>query len=71
VEKLDTDQLEEILQRYVNDEAPNLASYHRNRFELASDEAVSFNKEQRIVLVGQRITGKIRQTASFLRRKGM
>jgi hypothetical protein len=71
VEELDTDQLEEILQRYVNEEALNLASYHRNYFELASDEAVSFNKEQRIVLVGQRITGEIRQTASFLRRKGM
>lgn len=71
VEELDTDQLEEILQRYVSDEALNLASYHRNYFELASDEAVSFNKEQRIVLVGQRITGEIRQTASFLRRKGM
>jgi len=71
VEELDTDQLEEILQRYVSDEALNLASYHRNYFELATDEAVSFNKEQRIVLVGQRITGEIRQTASFLRRKGM
>ena len=71
VEELDTDQLEEILQRYVSDEALNLASYHRNYFELSSDEAVSFNKEQRIVLVGQRITGEIRQTASFLRRKGM
>lgn len=71
VEELDTDQLEEILQRYVSDEALNLASYHRNYFELASDEAVSFNKEQRIVLVGQRITGEIRQTASFLRRKGL
>lgn len=69
VEELDTDQLEEILQRYVSDEALNLASYHRNYFELASDEAVSFNKEQRIVLVGQRVTGEIRQTASFLRRK--
>lgn len=71
VEELDTDQLEAVLQRYVSDEALNLASYHRNYFELASDEAVSFNKEQRIVLVGQRITGEIRQTASFLRRKGM
>jgi len=71
VEELDTDQLEEILQRYVSDEALNLASYHRNYFELSPDEAVSFNKEQRIVLVGQRITGEIRQTASFLRRKGM
>jgi len=71
IEELDTDQLEEILQRYVSDEALSLAAYHRNYFELAPDEAVSFNKEQRIVLVGQRITGEIRQTSSFLRRKGM
>ncbi len=71
VEELDTDSLEKILQRYVNDEGLNLSSYHRNYFELAPDEAVSFNKDQRIVLVGQRITGEIRQTASFLRRKGM
>lgn len=71
VEELDTDSLEEILQRYVNDEGLNLSSYHRNYFELSPDEAVSFNKDQRIVLVGQRITGEIRQTASFLRKKGM
>lgn len=71
VEELDTDQLEEILLHYVSDESLNLASYHRNYFELASDEAVSFNKDQRIVLVGQRTTGEIRQTGSFLRRKGM
>lgn len=71
VEKLDTGNLEEILQHYVNDEALNLSSYHRNYFELTPDEAVSFNKDQRIVLVGQHITGEIRQTASFLRRKGM
>jgi hypothetical protein len=71
VEELNTDQLEAILQHYTSDEALSLATYHRDYFELASDEAVSFNKEQRIVLVGQRITGEIRQTASFLRRKGI
>lgn len=71
VEELDTDQLEAIFQNYVNDDALNIAEYHRSYFELAPDEAVSFNKEQRIVLVGQRITDEIRQTASFLRRKGL
>ncbi len=71
IEELDTDQLEKILQHYVTDESLNLASYHRDYFELAPDEAVSFNKEQRIVLVGQKITGEIRQTASFLRKKGL
>jgi hypothetical protein len=71
VEELDTDQLERILQHYVTDESINLASYHRDYFELTLDEAVSFNKEQRIVLIGQRVTGEIRQTASFLRKKGL
>lgn len=71
VEELDTDQLEEIIQCYVNDDAINLAIYHKNYFDLNPDEAVSFNKEQRIVLVGQKITGEIRQTASFLRKKGL
>lgn len=71
VEGLDTNQLEAILQRYVNGEALNLADYHRNYFELAPNDAISFNKEQRIVLVGQKIAGEIRQTAAFLRRKGI
>lgn len=71
VEELNTNQLETILQRYINNESLNLATYHREYFDLPSNDAVSFNKEQRIVLVGQRITGEIRQTASFLRRKGM
>jgi hypothetical protein len=71
VEGLDTEQLEVIMQQYMNDESLNFASYHKNHFELAPDEAVSFNKEQRLVLVGQKITGEIRQTATFLRRKGL
>lgn len=71
VEGLDTDQLEVIMQQYMNDESLNFASYHKNHFELTPDEAVSFNKEQRIVLVGQKITGEIRQMATFLRRKGL
>ena len=71
VEGLDSEQIEAILRLYVNDDALNIAEYHRSYFELELDEAVSFNKEQRIVVVGQRITSEIRQTASFLRRKGM
>jgi len=71
VEELGTEQIEEIFQHYVNEQVPNLAGYHKSYFDLASDEVVSFNKEQRIVLVGQRISGEIRQTASFLRGKGL
>ncbi|MDQ7793757.1 MAG: hypothetical protein RDU89_04970 [bacterium] len=64
--RLDTEQLTTILQRYLNDESLSLAQHHREYFELAADEAVAFNKDQHIVIVGQEITRSIRQTASFL-----
>jgi len=70
-ERLDTAQLERILRSYMNDESLNLAEHHREYFELGPDEAVAFNKDQRIVVVGQRITPEIRQTASFLCSKGI
>jgi hypothetical protein len=71
VEQLDTDQLEAILRSYLNDDALSLAEHHREWFELATDEAVAFNKDQRIVIVGQKVTNEIRQTASFLWSKGV
>ncbi|HDQ46432.1 MAG TPA: hypothetical protein ENN17_13190 [bacterium] len=71
VSDLDVDNLEEILQNYMSDESLSIAEYHKNYFELAEDEAVSFNKEQRVVIIGQRITSEIRQTSSFLRKKGI
>jgi hypothetical protein len=71
VVQLDTEQLEAILRSYLNDDSLSLAEHHREHFELASDEAVAFNKDQRIVIVGQKVTNEIRQTASFLRAKGV
>ena len=68
-ELLDLGQLEEILRSYLNDESLNLAAHHREYFALALDEAVAFNKDQRIVIVGQRISSEIRQTATFLSSK--
>ncbi|WP_446008208.1 endonuclease NucS domain-containing protein [Candidatus Electrothrix sp.] len=70
-ERLDTAQLEGILRSYLNDDSLSLAEHHREYFELGSDEAVAFNKDQRIVIVGQRVTPEIRQTATFLRSKGL
>jgi hypothetical protein len=70
-ERLDTDQLEEILRTYLNDESLSLAEHHRKYFQLGSDEAVAFNKDQRIVIVGHRVTPEIRQTATFLCSKGL
>ncbi len=70
-EMLDIIQLERILQSYLNDESLNLAKHHRMFFELGYDEAIAFNKKQRIVIIGQHVTPEIRQTASFLRNKGI
>lgn len=44
---------------------------HREYFSLHADEAVAFNKDQRIVIVGQKISQGIRQTAAFLGVKGL
>lgn len=71
IEALDWKQLEDILRSYINDEAVNLVEYHRRYFDLGADEAVSFNKDQRIVIIGQTITDEIRQTSTFLRKKGL
>jgi len=65
-ERLDSEQLESILHSYLNDESLSLAEHHREYFDLGSDEAISFNKDQRIVVVGQKVTSEVRQTASFL-----
>ena len=70
-ERLDTTQLEAILRSYLNDESLSLAEYHSEYFELPQEEAVAFNKNQRIVIVGQHVTSDIRQTATFLRSKGI
>ncbi len=71
VEELTSDKLEQIFQRYLNDESTSLAEYHHEYFALESDEAVAFNKDQRLVIVGQRISQEILQTATFLRKKGL
>ena len=70
-ERLDTDQIEEILRQYMNDESLDLAEYHKAYFELGASEAVAFNKDQRIVIVGQRVTPELRQIATFLCSKGL
>jgi hypothetical protein len=70
-EQLDIGELEGILRSYMSDESLVLAEYHRTYFELAPDDAVAFNKDQRIVIVGQCVTSEIRQAAVFLRNKGV
>lgn len=68
---LDADGLEEIYRQYRDDPEIELATAHREIFELPDEDAVAFNKSQRIVIVGQRITPEIRQTSRYLRASGV
>ncbi len=68
---LDVDALESILRAYHDDDSASLADHHRQCFGIGEPEAIAFNKDQRIVIIGQRVTPEIRQTASFLSTKGI
>ncbi len=70
VENLDYAQLDEIYQDYSGEDI-GLAEYHREYFENEEDEQVSFNKSIKLVIVAQEVSREIRQTALFLRRKGV
>ena len=67
--KLDAAALEGILGEYRPDEPLRLAEQHRKCFD--QSEAVSFNKDQRIVIIGQQVAPEIRQTALFLEARGI
>ena len=69
--RLDVDALEGILRVHEQDESLSLADCHRECFSVGQSEAVAFNKDQHIVVVGQQVTPAIRQTASFLGSKGI
>ena len=56
--------LERILGEYRPAEPKGLAEQHREYFD--QSEAIAFNKDQRIVIIGQQVTPEIRQTALFL-----
>lgn len=71
VETLDFEDLERLLRLYENDDSLALAKRHRKYFGLDPAEAVAFNKDQRVVIVGQQIAAGVKQTASFLARKGL
>lgn len=70
-ENLEYGNLEQILRDYSGNEGLSLSDYHKAYFKLEDAEGVSFNKDQRIVIVGHDISPEIRQTALFLRNKGI
>jgi len=70
IENLDYSQLNEIYQDYSGEES-SLEDYHQQYFQNETDEKVSFNKSTRLIMVAQEISKEIRQTALFLRKKGI
>jgi len=70
VENLDYSQLNEIYQNYSGEDI-SLEDYHQQYFQNESDENVSFNKYSKLVIVAQEITREIKQTAQYLRKKGL
>ncbi len=70
IEKLDYSQLNDIFQDYSGEES-SLEEYHQQYFKSDVDEKVSFNKSTKLIIVAQEISKEIRQTALFLREKGL
>jgi hypothetical protein len=71
VANLSYEQLEQIFRRYTQDENETLSEYHKAYFKLGENEGVTFNKDQRVVIIGYDISSQVRETASFLRKKGI
>lgn len=69
--QLDYAQIEGVARQYQDDDGLSLAEAHREYFALKTEEGVSFNKSQRIVVVGETITPEIRETATFLNDNGL
>ena len=71
VARLDAAALEDIHREYSQDHlGMDLAYSHGEYFGLEA-KTVAFNKDQRIVIVGQQMTQEIRQVARFLGDKGI
>lgn len=70
ISNLDYPKMNEIFQKYRGEEN-NLEEYHRQYFNLEPSEPVSFNKVSKLVIVAQEISPDIKNTALYLRRKGI
>lgn len=71
VEGLGYDGLEAILRKYTGEDVAVLSDAHAAEFEIGDGQAVAFNKDQHVVIVGSEITPEIRQTSAFLRKRGL
>ena len=67
---LEYEQLQQIFRAYGVDDSVELSEYHRAFFDF-EDSGIAFNKEQRVVLIGEDISAEIIQTSKYLRRRGL
>lgn len=70
IDNLDYDQLNEIYQNYSGEDA-SLEDYHQEYFKSDAEEKVSWNKNSKLVIVATNISPEIKQTAMYLRKKGL
>jgi len=70
IDNLDYDQLNEIYQDYSGEDA-SLEDYHQEYYKSEITDKVSWNKTSKLVIVASNITTEIKQTAMYLRKKGL
>jgi len=70
IDNLDYDQLNEIYQDYSGEDA-SLEDYHQEYYKSEIADKVSWNKSSKLVIVASNITTEIKQTAMYLRKKGL
>jgi len=70
-ENLDYEQLNEIFSKYIDDDEYALEDYFYEFIEKEDLGKVNFNKAQKLVIVAQGISPEIKQTAVYLRKKGI
>jgi len=70
IENLDYEQLNLIYQNYIGEES-SLEMYHQEFFNSIDSDNVAFNKGSKLMIVAQDISPSIKQSAEYLRKKGI
>ncbi len=70
IDNLDYEQLNEIYQNYSGEEV-GLEDYHQEYYNSSNEQKVSWNKISKLMIVAENITPEIKQTALYLRKKGL
>ncbi|MEI8273407.1 MAG: hypothetical protein WCG08_12360 [Paludibacter sp.] len=70
IDNLDYEQLNEIYQIYSREDS-SLEDYHQEYYKSEVEEKVSWNKSSKLVIVASTISTEIKQTAMYLRKKGI